>query len=174
MYIPEKVIEVEPAQRPKGLTVWAPISGQLYPLDKYPNPLYQQRIMGEGIAIELTGTKVHAPFNGVVTELTPCCHRIQLQSDKGLKLLITLGSGTEQLMGQGLTRLVKEKQKVKAGQALVQFDLRTLQQHCTSLLCPVLITNNEKIGSICIENSAVTAGEDIMFIVRVMKKTTKE
>lgn len=168
----KKLKFIEPQERPKGLSVWAPITGQVHALDSLPDPIFEQNMLGEGVAIELTGNTIVAPFNGRVSEVSPCCERIKFQSEKGIKLAIFMPEGTQSLMGTGFKLLVKEREKVVVGQPLIQFDIRHIQNACSSLLCPVIITNSEKVGAIFQEKHYVTAGEDYLFTITPQKTAT--
>ncbi|WP_199611372.1 PTS sugar transporter subunit IIA [Flocculibacter collagenilyticus] len=169
----EKVVKVDSVNKQKGFFVLAPLSGNVLSLDEVPDPIFQHRVLGDGIAIELSGNQMCSPVNGIITELSNSCDRVQLQSDKGLKILIHIGLGTSTLMGQGFKQLIKEQQKVKAGQPILQYDIRLIQQHASSLLSPVIITNSDKIGSIFCDKQRVTAGEDILFVAAPKTSSVK-
>ena len=177
---------IDISQMPKGFSLLAPLSGDIYPLNQLngqlsgqlseqlcKQPLISKGILGEGLAIEMVGNKLLAPFDGIVTELSPTCQRIQLKASNGVKLLIMLPTQTSQLMGKGFSRQVQEQQTIRQGQLLLTFNLQQLQQLVSPCYAAVVITNAEKLGNILTSVKKVTAGEDVLFTVTAKRQIKK-
>lgn len=100
------------------------LSGTVLPISDVPDPTFASKALGDGIAIRPEGTDtVTAPGNGIVlaaSEHMP--HACGLKLDNGIELLIHIGIDTVAMNGTGFRLLVKEGQRVTAGQKLVQFD----------------------------------------------------
>ncbi len=160
-----------PDETPPGVVITAPISGEVLPIEDHTEALFSNRTLGEGVVLKITGNQIIAPFDGSVLELPTTGHRIQLVSDNGIRLLITMGSHCNELMGQGFKLNVRQGQAIKQGQLLLQFDIRLLQSVNPALECPVIITNSEKLGQIYVSRRRITQGEDPLFTL--IKKKEK-
>ncbi len=89
-----------------NLTLVAPIKGWVAPLDEVPDPVFAERILGDGVAIDPTGAAVHAPCDGVVIVLAR--HAVTLRAANGAEILIHVGLETVALHGQGFVAHVRE------------------------------------------------------------------
>jgi phosphocarrier protein FPr/phosphocarrier protein len=124
-----------------NLTLVAPIKGWVAPLDEVPDPVFAERILGDGLAIDPTDAMVHAPCDAVVVSVAR--HAVTLRASNGAEILIHVGLETVTLHGQGFVTHVREGQMVRTGEALISFDLDFLATKAKSLISPVVITNGE-------------------------------
>lgn len=156
----------EKATLPTPISLFAPLSGELIPLENVSDPAFSQKMLGDGIAISPTNSKVLAPFDGIVSAIFPTGHAIGLRSAAGLECLIHIGIDTVSLNGDGFKLLVRENQKVGVGDPLITLDLPFLQQSGKDLTTPVVITNSDvwKVEPTVI-HSDVTAGKDAILLV---------
>ncbi|GGA84459.1 PTS system trehalose-specific EIIBC component [Ornithinibacillus halotolerans] len=126
--------------------IYAPISGDVIPLNKVPDPTFAEKMMGDGIAIEPSEGKVVAPFDGEVIQIFPTKHAIGLKSDLGLELLIHIGIETVGLKGEGFETHIEAGQRVNAGDVLVTFDLEFIRKRAKSLITPIIVTNGNEFA----------------------------
>lgn len=119
------------------VTVLAPMAGWVSPLGEVPDPVFADRILGDGLAIDPTGTAVVAPCDGVIAALAG--HAFTLRGAGGLEILTHVGLETVALKGRGFTALVREGQSVKAGDPVLTLDLDFLARHAKSLISPVIV-----------------------------------
>jgi phosphocarrier protein FPr/phosphocarrier protein len=124
-----------------NLTLVAPIKGWVAPLDEVPDPVFAERILGDGLAIDPTDATVHAPCDAVVISVAR--HAVTLRAANGAEILIHVGLETVALHGQGFVSHVREGQTVRTGDALITFDLDFLATKAKSLISPVVVTNGE-------------------------------
>ncbi|HAX72591.1 MAG TPA: PTS glucose transporter subunit IIA [Firmicutes bacterium] len=130
-------------EQPTGVV--APINGKLLPITEVPDPVFSQKMMGDGFAIEPTDGKVYSPVNGKVLNVFPTKHAVALQSNDGLEILIHFGMDTVTLKGEGFTAHVGEGDTVSANDLLLSVDLEAVRPKVPSLMTPVVFTNlNEK------------------------------
>ncbi|MFV9510603.1 PTS sugar transporter subunit IIA [Tepidibacillus sp. LV47] len=127
-------------------TFVAPISGKIVSIEEVPDPVFSQKMMGDGIAFEPTEGEVVAPIDGEIIQLFHTKHAVGIRSKGGLEILIHIGLETVQMEGEGFTAHVKEGDKVKAGDALISFDLNLIKEKAKSTITPLVITNREKVG----------------------------
>lgn len=106
----------------KALT--APLSGKLVALSTVSDPVFAQKMMGDGFAIKPSEqiTTVYAPINSTVASLPNTKHAIGLKSSDGKEILIHIGIDTVGLNGKGFKAFVKQGESVKQGSKLISFD----------------------------------------------------
>jgi phosphocarrier protein FPr/phosphocarrier protein len=122
------------------LTLLAPIAGWATPLAEVADPVFAQAMLGDGAAIDPTGSVLQAPCAGVVGSVHAARHALTLRGEGGLELLLHLGLETVGLGGAGLEVLVAEGDRVAAGAPLIRLDLDRLAQGAASLITPLVIT----------------------------------
>ncbi len=144
-----------------NLTLVAPIKGWVAPLDEVPDPVFAERILGDGLAIDPTGAAVHAPCDGVVIALAR--HAVTLRAANGAEILIHVGLETVALHGRGFVAHVREGAMVRTGDPLIAFDLDFLATNAKSLISPVVVTNGDAFAIVRRSTGRETAlGEFLM------------
>ncbi len=76
--------------RGRVLTLDAPISGDVIPLSEVNDQTFATGLLGQGVAIQPTGTRVIAPADAKVEAIFPTGHAVALNTVDGLDVLITL------------------------------------------------------------------------------------
>jgi phosphoenolpyruvate-protein phosphotransferase len=127
--------------RVSNLTLVAPIKGWVAPLDEVPDPVFAERLLGDGVAIDPTDATVHAPCDGVIVSVAR--HAMTVRATNGAEILIHVGLETVALHGQGFITHVREGAMVREGDPLITFDLDFIAAHAKSLISPVVVTNGD-------------------------------
>src|SRR6187402_2044410 len=123
------------------LTILSPLSGHVWPLERVPDPVFAQKMVGDGLSIDPTDALLVSPCDGEVMSLHAAGHAITLRTSEGLELLIHVGIDTVTLKGEGFKSRVKVGDKVKAGVPLIEFDLDFLATNAKSVLTQVVVAN---------------------------------
>ena len=142
------------------LDLLAPLSGFIVPLEAVPDPVFAQKMVGNGISIDPISSDLLAPLGGVVSQLHPAHHALTITSDEGVEVLIHIGLDTVMLKGEGFSPKVRLGDRVEAGQLLIAFDPILVGRKARSLLTQVIITNGERIASMAPASGMVVAGKD--------------
>ena len=129
--------------RADTLVLTAPMAGWITSLDEVPDPVFAERMLGDGVAIDPTGSILHAPCDGEVIAIHRAGHAVTLRASNGAELVLHVGLETVALGGRGFAVLTETGRQVKAGDALLQFDLDFIARHAKSLLTPIVVTNGE-------------------------------
>lgn len=157
-----------------SLIITSPLRGWATTLDSVPDPVFAQRMMGDGVAIQPLGDTVVAPFDGEVVTLHDAGHAISLRSAEGAEVLIHIGLDTVMLKGEGFTPLVAIGQTVLRGDPLIQFDLDAVALSAASLITPVIVTNAEAFAiSRRTTDCAIGACEALMTLVPVQAEARR-
>ncbi|WP_271300441.1 phosphoenolpyruvate--protein phosphotransferase [Sphingomonas sp. CV7422] len=117
----------------------APLAGWVLPLTAVPDPVFAEGMMGPGVAIDPTGDTLHAPCDARVLTLHAAGHAITLDLGDGVSLLVHIGIDTVRLGGSAFTPLVAPGDSVRAGDALIRFDLDAIVRQAASAVTPVLL-----------------------------------
>lgn len=147
------------------LNIVSPLSGQVWPLERIPDPVFAQKMVGDGLSIDPTDSVLVAACDGEVMALHAAGHAVTLRTPEGVEVLMHVGIDTVALKGQGFKPLVKIGDTVKAGNALIEFDLDFLATHAKSLLTQVVIVNGERVQWLDRASGRVAAGKDTLFSV---------
>ena len=144
----------------KANTLVAPVSGKAMPLSEVPDPVFAEKLAGDGAAIMAEGDTIVAPADGEVTLIFKTKHAFAMTLENGLEILVHIGLETVSLDGEGFEQLVEQGTKVKAGTPLIKIDREFILSKGLSLATPVLITNVDATKSIsAVETGSVVAGE---------------
>jgi phosphoenolpyruvate-protein phosphotransferase len=122
------------------LTIHAPLSGWCTSLEEVPDPVFAQRMLGDGLAIDPVSGLVIAPCAGHVTVVAQGGHAVSIRTPQGFDVLIHVGIDTVQLGGRGFEVLVQVGTQVALGAELIRFDLDALARSGKSLVTPVVVT----------------------------------
>ena len=113
----------EEAPAAQAITVKAPLSGKILPIEEVPDEVFSQGILGEGVGIDPTSNTVVAPADAVVsTVMEKSRHAVGLRLDNGAELLIHVGMDTVEMKGDGFVYHIREGQRVHTGDPLITFD----------------------------------------------------
>lgn len=150
------------------LVLLAPLNGWATPLSEVPDQVFAEKMLGEGLAIDPTGTTLSAPCDGEVVLLHDASHAITLRARNGAEILMHIGLDTVALAGKGFRAHVRPGQSVMAGAPLISFDLESLAQNAKSLITPIIITNSgDFVLDWRLENASVSQGQELMRVRRL-------
>jgi PTS system D-glucosamine-specific IIC component len=119
----------------------APIDGKLLHIEKVPDNVFSQKIVGDGFAIEPVNGQIVSPVNGVVSSLPESKHAVGITADNGLEVIVHFGIDTVNLNGEGFIALVKQEEKVTIGQPIIKVDYEKVKAQVPSVITPVIFTN---------------------------------
>lgn len=145
----------------KELKLVAPISGKTVDLSAVPDPVFAEKMTGDGIAIDPTGDLVLAPADGELTLVFKTKHALAMTLSNGIELLIHIGMDTVSLDGEGFELLCEQGAKVKAGTPLLKIDREFIKSKNLPLVTPIVITNMDSVKSLNPSiGQSVEAGKD--------------
>jgi phosphocarrier protein FPr len=157
-------MQLDPRPAPR-LTILSPLSGPVWPLERIPDPVFAQKMVGDGLSIDPTDALLVAGCDGEVVSLPAAGHAVTLRTPEGVEVLMHVGIDTVTLKGEGFHPRVKLGDKVRIGTPLIAFDLDFLATHARSLLTQVVITNSDRVTSWERASGYVSAGKDALLTV---------
>ncbi|MGD1940816.1 MAG: phosphoenolpyruvate--protein phosphotransferase [Leptolyngbyaceae cyanobacterium] len=150
-----------PSQARQTLRLVAPLSGFLLPIEQVPDPVFAQKMVGDGISIDPTSTVLVAPCEGEVIQIHPSLHAVTLKTAEGIEILMHIGLDTVELRGAGFTPKVQLGDRVTAGTPLIEFDIDYVALHAKSLLTQIVVTNSDRVTEFVAQSGLVESGKDI-------------
>ncbi len=147
---------------PATVSLAAPLSGIIYPLERVPDPVFAQKLVGDGISIDPIDACLRAPCPGEILHLHPAGHAVTLRAEGNVEILMHIGIDTVSLKGAGFTPRVKAGERVETGAPLIDFDLDHVATHAKSLLTEIIISNGESISAIERASGAVKVGQPLL------------
>lgn len=122
----------------------SPASGKSMKIEDVPDPIFSQKMMGEGIAVLPSDGKIVAPVSGEIIQLAETKHAFGIKTDLGAEILVHIGLETVALKGQGFNPVVKVGDHVSKGQLIIEVDLDFIREHAASTIIPMVITNSSE------------------------------
>lgn len=131
----------------------APVNGEIFPVTESSDPTFAQKILGDGIVVrtEDTQVKVMAPCDGTVKFVYPGGHAAGIETENGTGILIHCGVDTVKLNGEGFTIRTEEGRKVSAGDVLLEFDRKTIEEKGYSSEVVMLVTDKPENCTVKVE-----------------------
>ena len=145
----------------KGLTeeVYSVADGQVVTLEQVKDPVFAQKMMGDGFAVEPANGNIVSPVSGTVSSIFPTKHALGIVTEAGLEVLVHIGLDTVSLEGKPFTVHVAEGQKVAAGDLLVTADLDAIRAAGRETSTVVVFTNGDAIKSVKLEKTGSLAAK---------------
>lgn len=142
----------------------AMISGSIIPLSQVNDPVFAQKMLGDGIAIKPNEEIVVSPCDGIVSMIYPTLHAIGIKTSNNLEILIHIGIDTVNLKGNGFKKYVNTGDHVKVGDKLIKFNSYELTQKQYDLTTMMLFPKCSKSISF-LNNDNVIKGKTTVAII---------
>ena len=148
----------------KGLTeeVYSVADGEVIALEQVKDPVFSQKMMGDGFAVEPANGNIVSPVSGTVSSIFPTKHALGLVTEAGLEVLVHIGLDTVSLEGKPFTVHVTEGQKVAVGDLLVTADLDAIREAGRDTSTIVVFTNADAIQSVKLEQTGSLAANTVV------------
>ena len=158
--LPSQMTAVQKAEATfKGVTdeVHSVADGQVINIENVKDPVFSQKMMGDGFAVEPENGHIVSPVAGKITSIFPTKHALGLVTDNGLEVLVHIGLDTVSLEGKPFEVKVSEGQTVAAGDLLVEADLDAIHEAGRETTTVVVFTNADAIKSVTIQHTGQLA-----------------
>ena len=147
-------------------TILAPMTGTAVAITEVPDPIFIEKILGDGVAIVPTEGKVVSPVDGTVSKVAETGHIYAVTSDNGVEVVIHVGLETVALNGKCFQIHVKEGDKVKAGDLLADADLEFIKETGRNSITPIVIGSSLEGKDLVCEEGEVQAGKTVIMEIK--------
>lgn len=147
------------------IRILSPVTGRTLPLEQVDDPVFSQKVIGDGIAVLPEDGRILSPVTGQVASVAETLHAYGFRTEDGLEVLVHVGLETVGLKGACFKSLVKAGDHVKAGEVLAEVDLAMLKEKGISPVTPVLICAGMGNRKMECREGYVKAGETALITV---------
>lgn len=152
------------------VNMYAAASGQLHTISESSDPVFSQKMMGDGYYIVPDGGDIYSPVSGTVTMISPTKHAIGITTQDGLEILLHMGIDTVDLAGKPFNILVQEDQQVTANMEVAEVDLEELKINDKKSDIIVVITNMDVITHASEVIDKVVSNEEVVMTVELNRE----
>jgi multiphosphoryl transfer protein len=167
MWIIKRLTRGNRMQQTKRLALLAPLSGRLLALGEVPDPVFAQKLMGEGVSIDPETSCLRAPCDARVQHVHSAGHAVSLLVEEGVEVVIHVGLETVQLKGEGFQPRVRAGDEVRCGDPLIEFAPDYVATHARSLLTQMVVPSADRVRSVRPRRGHVAAGRDVVLEIEL-------
>ncbi|MGX7775820.1 PTS transporter subunit IIBC [Streptococcus pluranimalium] len=141
--------------------------GQVLDISKVADPVFAEKMMGDGFAVEPVNGNIYSPVSGIVTSVFPTKHAVGLLTDNGLEVLVHVGLDTVALNGAPFSAKVTDGQRVTAGELLLVADLEAIRSAGREVTTVVVFTNTAEIESVHLDKTGQQSAKEVIAHVKL-------
>lgn len=146
--------------------IMSPLKGQVISLSNVSDDVFAKEVMGKGIAIIPSEGKLYSPVDGTIVAIFDTKHAIGIEAEDGTEILLHIGIDTVELGGEYFTAHIKNGDKVRAGDLLVEFDCEAIKLKGYDVVTPIIITNSNKfLEVLATEQDFIQVGQQILTLI---------
>ena len=146
--------------------LFAPVEGEMIPLEKVNDNMFSQRLLGDGFAIIPENDIVCSPCDGKIKMIANTLHAFGILADNGAEVLVHVGLNTVNLSGRGFNVLKTVNSRVKVGTPILKLDRNFLNEQNVELTIPVIVTNGSGYQLNCYKTEGKVRDGDEVAIIR--------
>lgn len=144
-------------------TAYATQNGQCLPIEQMPDPIFADKVLGDGVCIVPTDGKVHSPVTGVVDNVADAGHAVGVVADDGADIMVHIGVDTVEMKGSGFRPKVQAGQRVAMGDVLCVVDIAAVKSAGYNVHTAIVLTNGDAFTITETQPGDVSAGESPVF-----------
>ncbi|MCF0110065.1 MAG: PTS glucose transporter subunit IIA [Erysipelotrichaceae bacterium] len=129
-------------KKKKSLELSAVVKGKTIPLEQVNDPVFANKMMGDGIAFVPSDNTIYAPCDAQVMMLSDTLHAIGLKAHNDVEIMIHIGLDSVKLAGNGFRRLY-EKEHVQKGEPLICFDPEVMSSNNIDMTTMLIVVNSK-------------------------------
>ena len=151
--------------KPEVVTIVSPVNGKAVPIIEVPDPVFADKILGDGIAVIPEDGTFLCPVDGEVASVAESLHAIGFTTDDGLEVLMHIGLDTVKLNGEGFTVHVNVGDKVKKGDLIAEVNLDFIKEQGLNTITPVVICDGVDDKQVAFREGNIEAGKTAIAVV---------
>lgn len=123
------------------------VNGKVIPIEDVDDPVFSQKMMGDGFGVVPSDGDIYAPGSGKVVSVFPTQHAVGLELDNGVEVLVHIGIDTVELEGGPFNTTVKEGDAVTPDTKISTVDLEGLKAAGKENTVIVVFTNMDQVDN---------------------------
>lgn len=137
------------------------VNGTVINLSEVPDPVFAQKMMGDGFAMKPNDGDIYAPTNAKVKTVFPTKHALGLEMENGIEILLHFGIDTVELEGKPFKMFVNVGDTITPDTKIAHIDLEQLKAAGKDDSLIVVFTNGDKVKNFSVEEKATNAKDII-------------
>lgn len=125
------------------MEIYSIVSGKVVCLEDVSDPVFSEKMAGDGVGIIPDSSIICSPVDGVVSMLFPTKHAIGIHCQDNTDILIHIGIDTVELEGKPFIAKVKKGDQVKIEDSLIQVDFKAIQNAGYDITTLLLVVNKK-------------------------------
>ena len=147
--------------------IYAPLSGTARDITEMPDPMFSQKILGDGVSIEPEEGRVYSPFDGIISLVADTKHAIGIEDKNGTVILIHIGTDTVKLAGELFEPRVLQGDRVEKGALIMDFDIDELRRRGFMTVTAVIVMSDSRIKDIKKMTGRIKACESLLMEYKI-------
>ncbi|MCF2705889.1 PTS glucose transporter subunit IIA [Arcanobacterium haemolyticum] len=149
----------------------APIAGEVIPVSDVSDPMFSQKMLGEGFGVvpvaEAGSVDVCAPVAGELVQVFPTGHACGIRTPDGLDVLVHIGVDTVELKGDGFQALgIERGTQVSVGTPIIQADVARIRELGRDPVVIVVVTTKKLVAGLEVTSGKTAAGEKAAVVTK--------
>lgn len=143
-----------------------PMAGRLISIKEVPDPIFSEKMVGDGFAIEPSKSEILSPVNGHVMQIHSNKSAVTIKTKVGREVIMHIGLNSVSSKESAILFTIKEGDEVRAGQRIGEMNIGELIGKVSSTISPVVFPNLKDHERVVVkEMGIVEAGmKDIIVI----------
>ncbi len=138
------------------------VEGEVISIEEVPDPVFSQKMMGDGFGVEPANGEIYAPAEGKIVSVFPTKHALGLELTNGIEVLVHIGVDTVELEGGPFEIHVKEGDKVNKDTLLASVDLNALDAAEKPKTVIVVFTNMDEVKSFTLDKTGPSSPGEVI------------
>ena len=110
------------------MNVYSVVQGLAKNLDNVSDPVFSKRMLGDGVAVEPSNSRIFSPVDGKIIMFFETKHALGIRAEDGAELLLHIGIDTVELNGKPFKERVKIGDSVSRGDLLLEVDFPMIKK----------------------------------------------
>ncbi len=154
----------------KTTVISCPVNGRAIPVTDVPDPVFSDKVLGDGCAVIPSDGKIYSPVDGVISSVAETKHAYGISADGGIEILVHFGLETVTLRGEGFTSHVSVGDRVRKGDLIGEADMEILRKRSINPVTPVLVCDMPENSELTVTGGRVKAGDELIKITTAIEE----
>lgn len=141
--------------------IFSPVKGEFIPLEEVADPVFAQKMMGDGVAVIPSSDEIVSPVVGTVTTIIEQKHALGLMMEGGQEVLVHMGIDTVELNGAPFEVYVKTGDHVEIGTPLAKMDRAAVKVAGKDTVIMVIVTGQQLNSHKLTKRTSVNQGDEL-------------
>lgn len=122
--------------------IYAPVDGKIISLYNVPDTAFSNKLIGDGLAIEVSSNCIYAPCQGVINVIAPTKHAFCILTPDGVEILVHIGVHSLKPNDKDYQYQINVGDEVEVGTPIVTLSDELLKRYDYKIITPIVICNH--------------------------------